>query len=236
MMAATVRSATSGRWARMSAITSGERRTPCPAVRRGVREAIVPLIVPYAQNRATDSPVRIMSLSHRSGMLDVREPTTAASPTPWRALRAQLGRVAEAASSPLVPADFLDLFAPLRRGAELRGRVVSVHAETPGRGHPADQARRRLGRPRARPVPPHRHRRRRRPPVARLLADPRPPARRADLDHRQGRPRRPGQPPPRARLPARHPRPPRAGPGRVRAPPTAAASCSSSPPAPASRR
>jgi ferredoxin-NADP reductase len=38
--------------------------------------------------------------------------------------------VAAAASSPLVPADFLDLFAPLRRGAELRGRVVSVHPET----------------------------------------------------------------------------------------------------------
>ena len=55
---------------------------------------------------------------------------SAASPTPWRALRSQLGRVAEAASSPLLPADFLDLFAPLRRGAELRGRVVSVHAET----------------------------------------------------------------------------------------------------------
>jgi ferredoxin-NADP reductase len=57
--------------------------------------------------------------------------SAAASPTPWRALRAQLGRVAEAASSPLVPADFLDLFAPLRRGAELRGRVVSVYPETP---------------------------------------------------------------------------------------------------------
>ncbi len=55
---------------------------------------------------------------------------SAAAPTPWRALRSQLGRVAEAASSPLVPADFLDLFAPLRRGAELRGRVVSVHPET----------------------------------------------------------------------------------------------------------
>ena len=30
-----------------------------------------------------------------------------------------------------MPADFLDLFAPLRKGAELRGRVVSVHPETP---------------------------------------------------------------------------------------------------------
>ena len=70
-----------------------------------------------------------MSLSHRSGILEDVTPTDA-SPTPWRALRTQLGRVAGAASSPLVPADFLDLFAPLRRGAELRGRVVSVHAET----------------------------------------------------------------------------------------------------------
>ncbi len=70
-----------------------------------------------------------MSLSHRSGILGYVTPTNA-SPTPWRALRGQLGRVAGAASSPLVPADFLDLFAPLRRGAELRGRVVSVHPET----------------------------------------------------------------------------------------------------------
>ena len=54
----------------------------------------------------------------------------AAVPTLRRGLRAQVRRVAEAASSPLVPADFLDLFAPLRRGAELRGRVVSVHPET----------------------------------------------------------------------------------------------------------
>jgi len=39
-------------------------------------------------------------------------------------------RVAEAATTPLVPADFLDLFAPLRPGADLRGRVESVHPET----------------------------------------------------------------------------------------------------------
>jgi stearoyl-CoA 9-desaturase NADPH oxidoreductase len=50
--------------------------------------------------------------------------------SPWAALRSRAARVAEAASSPLVPADFLDLFAPLRRGAELRGRVVAVHPET----------------------------------------------------------------------------------------------------------
>ncbi|MFZ2016899.1 MAG: ferredoxin reductase [Nocardioides sp.] len=40
-------------------------------------------------------------------------------------------KVAEAATSPLVPADFLDLFAPLRPGADLRGRVEQVLPETP---------------------------------------------------------------------------------------------------------
>ena len=39
-------------------------------------------------------------------------------------------KLAEAATTPLVPGDFLDLFAPLRSGAELRGRVESVHPET----------------------------------------------------------------------------------------------------------
>lgn len=46
---------------------------------------------------------------------------------PWRQ---RLVQVAEAATHPLVPADFLDLFAPLRPGAELRGRIVSVTPET----------------------------------------------------------------------------------------------------------
>jgi ferredoxin-NADP reductase len=46
-------------------------------------------------------------------------------------LAQQARRLAEAASSPLVPDDFLDLFAPLRKGAELRGKVVAVHPETP---------------------------------------------------------------------------------------------------------
>jgi ferredoxin-NADP reductase len=62
-----------------------------------------------------------------------------------------LARVAEAVASPLVPADYLDLVAPLRATADLRGRVVAVRAETadaatvvirPGRawrGHVAGQ-------------------------------------------------------------------------------------------------
>ncbi len=45
-------------------------------------------------------------------------------------LRDRVTRVVEAATTPLVPADFLDLFAPLRSGADLRGRIVSVHPET----------------------------------------------------------------------------------------------------------
>lgn len=39
-------------------------------------------------------------------------------------------RVAESLATPLVPADYLDLFAPLRRGADLRARVVGVRPET----------------------------------------------------------------------------------------------------------
>jgi ferredoxin-NADP reductase len=45
-------------------------------------------------------------------------------------LRDRAMRVAEAATTPLLPADFLDLFAPLRSGAELRGRIEEIHAET----------------------------------------------------------------------------------------------------------
>ena len=45
-------------------------------------------------------------------------------------LRRALWRVAEAVTTPVVPSDYLDLVAPLREGAELRGRVVSVTPET----------------------------------------------------------------------------------------------------------
>jgi len=41
-----------------------------------------------------------------------------------------LARVAQAVAAPLVPADYLDLVAPLRASADLRGRVVSVLPET----------------------------------------------------------------------------------------------------------
>jgi hypothetical protein len=45
-------------------------------------------------------------------------------------LRTGLGRLAHAAVTPLVPSDVLDLFDPLRRGADLRARIVGVKAET----------------------------------------------------------------------------------------------------------
>ena len=45
-------------------------------------------------------------------------------------LRDRLVRVVEAATTPLLPADYLDLFAPLRSGAPLRGRIEEVHPET----------------------------------------------------------------------------------------------------------
>jgi len=45
-------------------------------------------------------------------------------------LRDRLVRLAEAAVTPMVPADVLDIFDPLRSGADLRGRIVSVTAET----------------------------------------------------------------------------------------------------------
>jgi len=45
-------------------------------------------------------------------------------------LKNRLVQLVEAATTPLLPADYLDLFAPLRPGAALRGRIVDVHPET----------------------------------------------------------------------------------------------------------
>lgn len=53
-------------------------------------------------------------------------PRRSASPS----LRHRITRLAERATTPLLPADYLDLFDPLRSGADLRGRIVEVHPET----------------------------------------------------------------------------------------------------------
>ena len=49
----------------------------------------------------------------------------------WRReVGATLTKAAEVLATPLVPADYLDVFAPLRKGADLRARVVAVEPET----------------------------------------------------------------------------------------------------------
>jgi len=45
-------------------------------------------------------------------------------------IAARIERVANAAVSPLVSPDYLDLFHPLRSGTDLRARIVSTHSET----------------------------------------------------------------------------------------------------------
>src|SRR5918999_6109702 len=44
--------------------------------------------------------------------------------------RSRATRFFEAATTPLLPGDYLDLFSPLRSGADLRGRIVEVRPET----------------------------------------------------------------------------------------------------------
>jgi ferredoxin-NADP reductase len=47
-----------------------------------------------------------------------------------RSLREGVRRLAELAATPLVPSDYLDVFNPLRAGADLRGRIEEIHPET----------------------------------------------------------------------------------------------------------
>ena len=69
--------------------------------------------------------------------------TVAPPPAALTRLRDRALRLAELVTTPLLPADYLDLVDPLRNGADLRGRIVAVHPETrdavtlvirPGRG------------------------------------------------------------------------------------------------------
>ena len=69
--------------------------------------------------------------------------TTAPRVTPMGTLRDRFLQLAERITTPLVPADYLDIIDPLRSGADLRGRIVEIHPETrdavslvikPGRG------------------------------------------------------------------------------------------------------
>ncbi len=57
--------------------------------------------------------------------------TTSVTPAqPRKRLRDRVLRVAELVTTPLLPGDYLDLFNPLRSGADLRGRIVQVDPET----------------------------------------------------------------------------------------------------------
>ena len=69
--------------------------------------------------------------------------TTAPRPTAVGSLRERVIKFAERVTTPLVPADYLDVIDPLRSSADLRGRIVAIHPETrdavtveikPGRG------------------------------------------------------------------------------------------------------
>ena len=56
---------------------------------------------------------------------------TTTVPRPVKAtFRDMLVRLAETVTTPLLPGDYLDLVAPLRAGAPLRGRIVAVRPET----------------------------------------------------------------------------------------------------------
>ena len=136
--------------------------------------------------------------------------------SPRRSLRDGLRRFAEAAVTPLELDDVLDVFHPLRAGAELRGKIVSVHPETDQSATLRDQAREGLGRARAGSVRPDRRRRRRRPPLAHLLPHARPPSRPLHQHHGQGDPRRRGLQPPGPPGPSRPDGAARAGRGRLR--------------------
>jgi stearoyl-CoA 9-desaturase NADPH oxidoreductase len=69
--------------------------------------------------------------------------TTAPRAIPTGTLRGRFLQLAERITTPLLPADYLDIIDPLRSGTELRGRIVAIHPETrdavslvikPGRG------------------------------------------------------------------------------------------------------
>lgn len=56
--------------------------------------------------------------------------TTVQAPVASTTLRDRFIRLTELVTTPLLPADYLDIVSPLRSGADLRGRIVSVEPET----------------------------------------------------------------------------------------------------------
>ncbi|MFN8072160.1 MAG: ferredoxin reductase [Mycobacterium sp.] len=56
--------------------------------------------------------------------------TTTTSRPQTSGLRAALVKLAERVTTPLLPADYLDVIDPLLSGSQLRGRIVGIHPET----------------------------------------------------------------------------------------------------------
>jgi stearoyl-CoA 9-desaturase NADPH oxidoreductase len=57
--------------------------------------------------------------------------TTAPRRTTVGALRSRVIKLAERVTTPLVPADYIDIIDPLLSNVNLRGRIVAIHPETP---------------------------------------------------------------------------------------------------------
>ncbi len=55
---------------------------------------------------------------------------TVPMPRAKASLRERAVRFAEVVTTPLLPADYLDIVSPLRAGADLRGRIEAIHPET----------------------------------------------------------------------------------------------------------
>ncbi len=58
-------------------------------------------------------------------------PTTLPGRSPINAFRDRAARIAALAATPLLPEDYIDLVSPLSSRTDLRGRIVTVHPETP---------------------------------------------------------------------------------------------------------
>lgn len=70
-----------------------------------------------------------MNLPRKTGRVNIMSATIDRDHRGTR-IRDRAVRLAEAATTPIAPADYLDLFAPLRSGADLRGRIEEVRPET----------------------------------------------------------------------------------------------------------
>lgn len=72
-----------------------------------------------------EAPAQNAGPSPQSGLTPQR-----AGGSPFIKARDAAARIARGLATPVIPDDYLDLFAPLRSGADLRGRIVAITPET----------------------------------------------------------------------------------------------------------